>query len=165
MMRKRMCSLIAVAIAVVCIGCQHGSHNDVHSAPPTTLGRPNVEVFSDLWPGKIDRDGVLAAPVYFDYDSYALRADALESLQKKSEILKGYPGLRVQIQGHCDERGSQEYNLALAETRAQTVRAHLEQLGVPSTQLMTISYGEEMPAVVGHDEVAWAKNRRCEFVH
>ena len=74
------------------------------------------------------------------------------------------PNVIVQIAGHCDERGTQEYNLALGEKRAQSVRNHLRQLGVPGDRLVTISYGEEAPAVPGQSEAAWAQNRRCEFM-
>jgi peptidoglycan-associated lipoprotein len=105
----------------------------------------------------------LATPVYFDYDSYALRPDALETLRKKAESLQRFPKTQVQIEGHCDERGTQEYNLALGEMRAQAAREHLDRLGISRDRIITISYGEEMPAAPSHDELAWAKNRRCEF--
>jgi peptidoglycan-associated lipoprotein len=73
------------------------------------------------------------------------------------------PSVIVQVEGHCDERGTQEYNLALGEKRALATREHLIKLGIPADRIITISYGEEMPAIQGGGESAWAQNRRCEF--
>lgn len=105
--------------------------------------------------------------VYFDFDSAALRPDAIATLQKNAEKIKmalqKNPNIIIQLAGHCDERGTQEYNLALGERRALAVRDYLIKLGVPSQNLITISYGEEFPADPGHNEAAWAKNRRVEF--
>lgn len=105
--------------------------------------------------------------VYFDYDRSELREDARMTLQQNAqvlnEVLPQAPGLIVQIAGHCDERGTAEYNLALGERRALSVRDYLVSLGVPANRLITISYGEEMPAVEGSNEAAWAQNRRAEF--
>ena len=102
-------------------------------------------------------------PIYFDYDSSALRADALATLRENAEKIKQVPGVIIQVAGHCDERGTQEYNLALGERRALAVREHMIQLGVSGDRLITISFGEEFPAVDGHDESAWRYNRRAEF--
>ena len=101
--------------------------------------------------------------VYFAFDDYSLNGDAQSNLQGLAEHLKKAQTAVVQIEGHCDERGSVEYNLALGERRAQSVKNYLVQLGVDGARLSTISYGEEKPAVEGHDEAAWAKNRRAEF--
>ncbi|QEM69709.1 peptidoglycan-associated lipoprotein Pal [Geobacter sp. FeAm09] len=103
--------------------------------------------------------------VYFDFDKSDLRQDARDVLSKNAEILlKSKPGVKVQIAGHCDERGSAEYNLALGERRAKSALHYLITLGVAADRLSIISYGKEKPAVDGHDEAAWAKNRRDEFV-
>lgn len=103
--------------------------------------------------------------VYFDFDKSDLRQDARDVLSKNAEtILKALAGAKIQIEGHCDERGSAEYNLALGERRAKSVQNYLTTLGVKADSLSTISYGKEKPAVQGHDEAAWAKNRRAEFV-
>ncbi len=102
-------------------------------------------------------------PVYFDFDSFTLRPDALATLRDNAEKIKKVPEVMIQIEGHCDERGTQEYNLALGEKRALAARQHLMKLGVSGQRLITISYGEEDPAVPGHDESAWKWNRRCEF--
>jgi peptidoglycan-associated lipoprotein len=101
--------------------------------------------------------------VYFDFDSFALRSDALATLSRNADIIKSIPGAIVQIAGHCDERGTSEYNFALGEKRALSVREHLMRLGVSGDRMLTISYGEERPAEMGSNESAWAKNRRAEF--
>ena len=100
--------------------------------------------------------------VSFEYDQYVLTADARETLKLNAAYLKA-KGSRVQIEGHCDERGSDEYNLALGENRALTVKNYLVSLGVPPDRLSVISYGEEIPLVMAHTEEAWAQNRRAEF--
>ena len=102
-------------------------------------------------------------PIYFDFDSSALSPDAMAMLERNAENIKKVPSAIIQIAGHCDERGTQEYNLALGERRALSVRNYLIQLGVSSDRMVTISFGEEMPAEMGSNEAAWAKNRRCEF--
>lgn len=102
--------------------------------------------------------------VYFDYDRSDLRPDARETLQHNAEVINSAPGPMILIAGHCDERGTQEYNLALGERRAQAARDYLIQLGVPAERLITVSYGEEQPADPGHNESAWARNRRAEFL-
>lgn len=103
--------------------------------------------------------------VYFDFDKSDLRQDTRDVLSKNAEaILKAMAGAKIQIEGHCDERGSAEYNLALGERRAQSVQKYLTTLGVKGDNLSIISYGKEKPAVMGSDEAAWAKNRRAEFV-
>lgn len=102
-------------------------------------------------------------PVYFDYDRFDLRPDARATLQKNADLIKANPDVIVQIEGHCDERGTQEYNFVLGEKRALSTRDYLIQLGVGGDRLVTISYGEEVPAAQGTGEAVWAQNRRCEF--
>jgi peptidoglycan-associated lipoprotein len=103
--------------------------------------------------------------VYFDFDKSDLRQDARDALSKNAEaLLKQVADAKIQVAGHCDERGSDEYNLALGERRAKSVAKYLETLGVKADRISTISYGKEKPAVNGHDEAAWSKNRRAEFV-
>jgi peptidoglycan-associated lipoprotein len=98
--------------------------------------------------------------VFFDYDSYELRADAQNTLQQQAAWLQRYPQYRITVEGHCDERGTREYNLALGERRANSVRNYLVALGIDPNRLQTISYGKERPEVPGSDEIAWAQNRR-----
>jgi peptidoglycan-associated lipoprotein len=103
--------------------------------------------------------------VYFDFDSYLLSPSARETLKKDADyLLKNIPAVKVQVEGNCDERGSDEYNLALGEKRSKAALNYLVTLGVPAARLSFISYGKEKPADPGHDEAAWAKNRRAEFI-
>lgn len=98
--------------------------------------------------------------VFFDYDRYELRPEAQETLQQQALLLQRWADLPILIEGHCDERGTREYNLALGERRAETVRSYLIALGVDAGRIRTVSYGKERPAVDGSDESAWALNRR-----
>src|ERR1039458_750263 len=104
---------------------------------------------------------------YFDYDKHTLRPDAIQALQADStelrDILKDYPDYKLTVEGHCDERGSAEYNMALGQERAQAAKDYLVQVGIPSDQLATISYGKEKPACEEHDEACWQKNRRIHI--
>jgi peptidoglycan-associated lipoprotein len=100
--------------------------------------------------------------VYFDYDSAALREDARAGLKKNAGLIRGASEAVITLEGHCDERGSEEYNLALGERRADAVRRYLVDLGVPNSRLRVVSFGEAKPAVMGHDESAWKWNRRVE---
>jgi len=108
---------------------------------------------------------VAALPtIYFEFDSFSLSSAAKEALGMAAQWLKANPKQKIQVEGHCDERGTTEYNLALGERRANSVKEFLSKKGVGASQLSTISYGSERPVALGHDEAAWAKNRRCEFV-
>ncbi len=103
-------------------------------------------------------------PVFFLLDSSDMVGETQATLQKNADILKQYPSWVVTIEGHCDERGTAEYNLALGERRAQSARAYLISLGIPANRLKTVSYGKEFPFDPGSNEEAWAKNRRAHFV-
>jgi len=105
----------------------------------------------------------LQTRIHFAFDSYELRSEARKILQRKAELLQQFPELDMVIEGHCDERGTDEYNLALGERRARAAYELLIILGVDADRLSIISYGEEKPLVEGHNETAWAKNRRAEF--
>lgn len=102
--------------------------------------------------------------IYFDFDRYDLRADARATLKSNAEWLKGNPSARIEIEGHCDERGTNEYNLALGAKRAQAAKDYLASLGITAGRLSTISYGEEVPVCKEHNEECWQKNRRARFV-
>lgn len=101
--------------------------------------------------------------IYFDFDKSELKPNARANLTKKASWLRKNPQFTVRISGHCDERGTNEYNLALGERRASAARKFLTSLGVSSDRLTTVSFGEERPVDRGHNEKAWAKNRRDEF--
>jgi peptidoglycan-associated lipoprotein len=102
--------------------------------------------------------------IHFDFDSASIREDAKPILLKKAEFLKKYPTLAITIEGHCDERGTSEYNLALGERRAHSAWQYLVNLGIAPNRMQMISYGKERPIATGHDEASWAKNRRAHFV-
>ncbi len=103
------------------------------------------------------------AKVYFAFDRFDLAQDSKNVLRDKAEKMKQFPQLRVIIEGHCDERGTEEYNLALGERRARAAYEYLLMLGVSANQMEMLSYGKLHPAVDGHGEQAWAQNRRDEF--
>jgi len=105
----------------------------------------------------------LAAMIHFDLDKSNIRGDDMGSLDQKVAILQANPDLRIRIGGHCDERGSDEYNLALGNRRAQAAKQYLVSHGIDASRIETQSWGEERPAVDGHDEGAWSQNRRDEF--
>jgi len=103
-------------------------------------------------------------PAFFDYDSDALREDAKAALDKDAKLLRDNPTWHLVVEGHCDERGTVEYNQALGERRAQAAKAYLVQAGIDAGRFHVISYGKERPFSDGHDESAWAQNRRAHFV-
>lgn len=110
--------------------------------------------------------GLLATRVvYFDFDSSEIKGAGTDVVAAHAKYLASHSGTRVRLEGHTDERGSREYNIGLGERRAQAVRRALLLQGATDAQLSTVSYGEERPAVPGHDETAWAKNRRVEIVY
>jgi peptidoglycan-associated lipoprotein len=118
-------------------------------------------------PAPIPQAGELKAElekIYFDFDSYKLSEAARANLVKNAEQIRKNPAHKVRIEGNCDERGSDEYNLALGERRAKAAAEYLLTMGVPAARLSVLSFGEEKPADPGHDEAAWANNRRDEFV-
>lgn len=107
---------------------------------------------------------ILTELVYFDYDSEQLTEETQDRLRAKAAILRANPSIRLRIEGHADERGSTEYNLALGQRRAEAVRTFLAGYGITPDRLPTISYGKERPLVEGSGEAVWARNRRAEFV-
>lgn len=108
-------------------------------------------------------DAFVNQDIHFDFDSATLTSEAQDILKKKAQWLLNNPDKSATIGGYCDERGTTEYNLALGERRAASAKAFLVDLGVAAPRLTTISYGEERPIDPGHNEAAWAKNRRCHF--
>lgn len=98
--------------------------------------------------------------VFFAYDSYDLAPEARDTLNRQVEWLNRYPNLQITIEGHSDERGTREYNIALGDRRATAVKNYLASMGVPANRMNTISYGKERPAVIGSDAASWAQNRR-----
>ena len=165
-MLKVMTVMLCLVLVLGMTGCKHKKpaplNTDMTKKVESTSGegQPNVDL-SKLLFEKGSKYGLQT--VMFDFDSSALRPDAMATLKDNAEKIKAGPGVIVQVAGHCDERGTQEYNLALGERRALAVRNYLIQLGVSGDRLVTISYGKEFPAVQGNNEAAWAQNRRAEF--
>ena len=110
------------------------------------------------------RNQFVMEDIFFDFDSFAILPEAQDILSSKAEWLQSNPDISVTIEGHCDERGTIEYNLALGDRRAQSAKDFLINLGIAESRLNTISYGEERPLVPDSNEDAWAKNRRAHFV-
>jgi peptidoglycan-associated lipoprotein len=131
----------------------------VEQPQPTKPEPPKVEEK----PVKKTLQEVQFQTVYFDFDKYNLRPDAKSGLDSNYQLLKTFPDVVVKIEGHCDEKGTVEYNLSLGQKRAQSAQDYLTGLGIAANRISTISYGKERPAVQGNDEAAWSKNRRCEF--
>ena len=103
--------------------------------------------------------------IYFDFDKSDIKPEFAPVVQANAQFLIAHPAAKVKLEGNTDERGTREYNIGLGERRAQAVRRALMLLGIPDTQLTTVSFGAERPAVAGDDETAWAKNRRVELVY
>jgi peptidoglycan-associated lipoprotein len=106
----------------------------------------------------------LIKPVFYAFDSAELSPEAVSTLKGNADVLRKYSSWKITIEGHCDERGTAEYNLALGERRAVAARTYLVTLGIPADRIQTVSYGKEFPFDPGHTEEAWAKNRRGQFV-
>jgi len=121
-----------------------------------TKKEPGIE--GEVFESKLLKD------IHFDFDKYDIRRVDEEILKENAVLLKNNPKMKVQIEGHCDERGTVEYNLALGERRASNTKKYLVFLGIPSDRISTISYGKERPFDKGHHEEAWAKNRRAHIV-
>jgi len=113
---------------------------------------------------KMARNMFVNEDIYFGFDRYNLLPAAQAVLKKKAAWLRNNPDVSVSIEGHCDERGTNEYNIALGDRRAESAKAFLIDLGISGSRLQTVSYGEERPVDPGHNEEAWAKNRRAHFV-
>ena len=140
------------------------SSSDVSSSEEGTITETSPEIASITPGSQEDLIVNVGDRVFFNYDSSDLDSDAQELLQDQVAWLKQYSDVSVIVEGHCDERGTREYNLALGEKRAQSVKNYLISLGISSDRISTISYGKERPAVVGSNDGAWAQNRRSVTV-
>lgn len=126
-------------------------------APAAPAPTPAVDYAS------LDPNSYGIEDVFFPYDSFTLSDADMATLEKNARLMKEHAAVNYLIEGHCDERGTVEYNLALGEKRARVVQDYLVTLGVPAARLRLVSYGEERPFAEGHDEAAWAQNRRAHF--
>ena len=161
--------LLGMALLLVYVaGCGKKPQPTTTEKPPVTETKPAEQDTS----GRVPPEEVKEEPtpsgfqkIYFDFDRYYIRDDAKSALENNARVLKASPNLRILIEGHCDERGTVEYNLALGERRAAAARQYLMDLGVEGSRISTISYGKERPNAFGHDEGSWQQNRRAEFVN
>ena len=142
-------ALTAVAAMVLIAAC---SNDQQAAAPATTTVTPGS--VADFRQNVGDR-------VFFDTDQSTVREDGRSTLSKQAEWLKKYTNYQITVEGHCDERGTREYNLALGERRANAARQYLIAQGIPAARIKTVSFGKERPDPVGSDEAAWARNRRA----
>lgn len=176
--------LLLLALPLLVVGCKGGKSLTPaitpSNPPPTERAAPPAEPsrneVTDRGPKSppirepdptdedlLGRDASGLRTIYFEFDSYDLSPSAMATLREDATWLKSHPGAPVVVEGHCDERGTIEYNLALGEKRAASVREFLVNLGLDRSRLQIKSYGEEHPAVPGHGEDAWSKNRRADF--
>jgi peptidoglycan-associated lipoprotein len=135
----------------------------VETPPPTPVPTPKVDA-DDITRKSLSEISNYLKPAFFDYDKADIRADARDVLAADATYLKKYPSVQFTIEGHCDERGTAQYNLALGDRRANAARDYLVSLGVDASRAKTVSYGKERPFAPGHDEDSWQKNRRAHFV-
>jgi peptidoglycan-associated lipoprotein len=148
--RVSLPAILALAL-LVGVGC---SKKSSETSPFDSGGDPAVRAAAQQ---------ISSGIVYFDFDKFDIKPEYRDMLRQKSDLMKRYPQIRVRIEGHCDARGTQEYNLALGERRARAAYDYLTMLGVNASQMELLSFGKERPAVTGSGEAAWSKNRRDEF--
>jgi peptidoglycan-associated lipoprotein len=170
--QTRFVLLLALAGALALAGCsKKPAESDVTKNTPgpdssstssTTVQETGGNPSDNPSGSQADDAGALK-DVFFAYDDYSLSGEAKEALTSSAGYLREMSTLRVMVEGHCDERGTVEYNLALGQRRADAARGYLVNLGVDGGRLSTISYGEERPFAEGHDESAWSQNRRAHF--
>ena len=151
-------TLLAAVLLVA--GCAEDQTNKANTSG-TGAGATPPAAASTAAPGS-EQDLVqnVGDRVFFDFDKSDIKPEGRAVLQRQADWLKKYPNVTVTVEGHCDDRGTREYNLALGERRATAVKKMLVALGIPANRVSTISYGKERPAVVGDNEAAWAQNRR-----
>ncbi len=150
--------LVLIATGLFLGACGSDTKTDPNATAGSRLGRPDPRTsWADFTnPG---RNGY-ADRIFFEYDSAEIRPDQVATLQAWATWLRSHPGAAILVEGHCDERGTREYNLALGASRATAVKNYLVSLGVGADRLRTISFGKERPAEGGSDEASWARNRR-----
>jgi len=144
-------ALSAIAAMFLIAACSNSNDQQTASAATTSVAPGTV---GDFRQNVGDR-------VFFDTDASTVREDGRQTLNRQAEWLKKYTNYQITVEGHCDERGTREYNLALGERRANAARQYLIAQGIPAARLKTVSYGKERPDPVGSDEASWARNRRA----
>jgi peptidoglycan-associated lipoprotein len=171
-------ALLAVAAAFLTISCSSkpkaatasaAKPVAVAAATPIAAPTPAAELEQrsqapvQISVEELNRKGYLK-DAFFDYNRYEIRQDQRDTLEKDAAWLRGHPTVKITVEGHCDERGTAQYNMALGQQRAEAVKDYLVHLGIDPSRIQIISYGNERPFVVGHDEKAWAQNRRDHFL-
>lgn len=168
MRRRRSVFLVAVLVlffGMMMGGCAKKAVEAPETAPvdKAAMG-PSEPLETEASAIMEGRTSAPMLPVYFDFDSSAIRPDQVERIEFNGDFLKENTEIRIRIEGNCDPRGTKEYNLALGERRALSAKRYLENLGVDASRMDTISWGEEKLLLFGHDEISWAQNRRDDFV-
>ena len=153
-----------LATFVLPAGCHNAAKTPENAGTEPT---PSSEAVATVTADELnDPNSPLAKrSVYFDFDQYSVKPEYQSLLQAHADYLRSHPSRHVLIQGNTDERGGSEYNLALGQKRAEAVRRQLALVGVPESQIEAVSLGKEKPRATGHDEAAWAENRRADFVY
>ena len=187
MTRKAKVSIVLVVLLAVTVGaCKKKAPpvvrpmppaGDTNTVPPSPPPPPSpVSEPVPVPPEPLKDDGLTSKslddlnrdsplkPLFYELDSSEVSAEGQQVLQANAAVLKRYPTWQVTIEGHCDERGTAEYNLALGERRALAAKTYLVSLGIPADKVRTVSYGKEFPFDPGHQDAAWSKNRRAHFV-
>ena len=167
---KMLLALASVAVMAGCASTKLDKPAEVEKKDVTTTtqtqstpGTGNSTVATTDLSGQNTAPATLDRVIYFDFDSYAVKDEYRPIVEAHAKMLKANPSAKEVAEGHTDERGGSEYNLALGQKRAEAVVQQMKVLGVGDSQLEAVSYGKERPAVDGHDEAAWAKNRRVEL--
>jgi peptidoglycan-associated lipoprotein len=162
-----LATLVVLVLGLSLTGC---SKKTVETAPEVTgvngaegAGTPESLETEDTGIMEGRTSGPMV-PVYFGFDSSKIEGEQVQRIETNAEFIKKNPSVMIRIEGNCDPRGTQEYNLALGERRAQNAKRYLVNLGVNAEQLNTVSFGEEKLLLFGHDEISWAQNRRDDFV-
>ncbi len=167
MLRIRFLVFLIFAVTLLLGGCKKGTKLEpAVEKPPAEqkpTEQPKVEPPKPVEEPTVSKKEVSFQIIHFDFDKYNLRPDAIDGLNQNAKVLMESPDTKIRIEGHCDERGTVEYNLALGEKRAGAAKDYLVKLGVSASRVETISYGKERPLDFSSNEVAWAKNRRDEF--
>jgi len=163
MMNMKLIGVIAAAALLA--GCHNKSETGETTGETSMNGGIQSGAAGAATPGsEADLAQNVGDRVFFDLDKSELSAEARQTLDRQAAWLKRYPAVRVSIEGHCDERGTREYNMALGARRANAARAYLVALGIDNGRIQTVSYGAERPAVLGTGESVWSQNRRAVTV-
>jgi peptidoglycan-associated lipoprotein len=164
-MRFRFLIVLAAGLLLAACASKPEDTQASSASGSTTTGAGSAVTSSSIVPGsQQDLAQNVGDRVLFGFDKYDLSPEAQATLERQAAWLRQYPSVTVSVEGHCDERGTREYNLALGERRANSVKNYLVALGVDQNRIQTISYGKERPAVSGSNEEAWAQNRRAVTV-